>query len=152
MSAPPRETVLAIDPGTVKCGIAVVERTADGPRTLHREIVPTHGLTVRVIDLTTASGIVTILIGNATNGKKLGQELRDALPIETIIHSVPEAYTSERARVRYDRENPPRGWHRLLPAGLRTPPEPYDDYVAVLLAEDYFATNAPAPDRDSPHD
>jgi RNase H-fold protein (predicted Holliday junction resolvase) len=134
---------LAIDPGTAKCGIAVVERTADVPRTLHREIVPTPELTARIIALTAASRIVTVLIGNATNGKKLAQELRAALPIETAIHSVPEAYTSERARVRYDRENPPKGWHRLIPTGLRTPPEPYDDYVAVLLAEDYFAAKAP---------
>jgi hypothetical protein len=134
-----REIVLAVDPGTVKCGLAVVARTDAGPCVLHREIIPALEAAGRVAALAEAYLLSAVLVGNATNGRKLTGELRAVLPGETPIHSVPEAYTSERARVRYDRENPPCGWRRLIPAGLRVPPEPYDDYVAVLLAEDYFA-------------
>jgi hypothetical protein len=55
---------------------------------------------------------------------------------------VDEAFTSQRARARFHLENPPRGLARLVPPGLRTPPRAFDDYVAVLLAEDYFAASA----------
>jgi len=83
--------------------------------------------------------VALVLIGDATNGKALARSLRDALPENVPIEMVPEAFTSQRARTRYCQENPPPGWRRLLPTGLRTPPCPYDDYVAVLLAEDWFA-------------
>ena len=80
-----------------------------------------------------------LLIGNATRGAILRRALRDALPPTLPVHAVEEAFTSQRARVRFGIENPPRGWQRLVPPGMRTPPRPYDDYVAVLLAEDWFA-------------
>ncbi|HKM17981.1 MAG TPA: pre-16S rRNA-processing nuclease YqgF, partial [Limnochordia bacterium] len=34
--------------------------------------------------------------------------------------------------------HPPRGWRRLLPVSLQTPPVPIDDYVAVILAQRYL--------------
>ena len=34
--------------------------------------------------------------------------------------------------------NPPRGWRRLLPVSMQMPPEPYDDYVAVILAQRFL--------------
>ena len=43
--------------------------------------------------------------------------------------------TSVKARERYWEHNPRRGWRRLLPATLQTPPEPVDDFVALILAE-----------------
>ena len=82
-----------------------------------------------------------MLIGNATRGAVLLRALREAVPPEMTIQSVDEAFTSQRARQRFGLENPPRGLRRLIPPGLRTPPRPYDDYVAVLLAEDYFAAS-----------
>jgi hypothetical protein len=48
---------------------------------------------------------------------------------------VDEFQTSMLARARFCIENPARGWRKLLPCGLRTPEQPYDDYVAVILAE-----------------
>ena len=30
-------------------------------------------------------------------------------------------------------------WRRLIPASLRVPEIPYDDYVALILAEEYFS-------------
>ena len=77
-------------------------------------------------------------MGNATNGRPVAQAVRALLPPDFPLHQVEEAYTSERARRRYFAENPPRGLARLIPAGMRTPPVPVDDWVAVLLAEAYF--------------
>jgi hypothetical protein len=57
---------------------------------------------------------------------------------------IEEAGTTLAARARYFKEHPRRGWRRLLPLGLQTPPEPYDDYVAVLLAEAALGSRPPA--------
>jgi hypothetical protein len=89
--------------------------------------------------------VTAILIGNATNSAPLARALRASLPESLPLHRVEEAFTSQRARVRFRLENPPRGIERLLPPGLRTPPRPYDDYVAVLLAEDFFAASQTPP-------
>ncbi len=135
--------LLAIDPGTAKCGIAVVQPRADGTSgALHREVVETERLVARVLPLVSTHSVVTVLIGNATNGAVLRRALRQALPEAVAVVPVDEAFTSQRARVRFQLENQPRGWRKLVPIGLRTPPRAYDDYVAQLLAEDYLAAEA----------
>ncbi len=138
--------ILAIDPGTAKCGIAVVKK-GTSLETLHREIALSEEVNARVVALIPLHGVSVVLVGNATGGKVLARTLRGILPAEILLHTVPEAHTSERARARYNQENPPRGWHRLLPSGLRTPPEPYDDYAALILAEDWLALNPQVSDR-----
>jgi RNase H-fold protein (predicted Holliday junction resolvase) len=137
--------VLAIDPGTAKCGIALVEQV-NTPTVLHREIVSTDTALNRILELCTTYRVETVLIGDATGGKPLCRTLcqNTALP----VHTVCEERTSERARQRYRKENPPRGWRKLLPAGLQTPAEPYDDYAAVILAEDWLTQKA----KELPHD
>ena len=138
-STPRSETVLAIDPGTVKCGVAIVAWDGAKATVLAREVVPTERLVARVLALLLVHGAVgTVLIGNATRGPVLLRALREALPSALPVLPVEEAFTSQRARQRFHLENPPRGLLRLLPPGLRQTPRPYDDYVAVLLAEDYF--------------
>jgi hypothetical protein len=51
---------------------------------------------------------------------------------------VDERYSSLQARDRYWQLFPPRGLVRLLPIGLREPPRPVDDIVAILLVERYL--------------
>ena len=140
--------MLAIDPGSVKCGLAVVRRGAapDGPPiVLHREVTERERLVARVLPLVTAHGVEMVPMGNATCGATLARALKAALPGSAPVRSVDEAFSSQRARRRYLAENPPRGLARLVPSGFRTPPQPYDDYVAVLLAEDFFGTYPPNP-------
>jgi hypothetical protein len=48
---------------------------------------------------------------------------------------VDEAGTTLAARQRYWQLEPPRGWQRLLPKGMRLPPRDVDDVVAQLLLE-----------------
>ncbi|MBC8142831.1 MAG: pre-16S rRNA-processing nuclease YqgF [Armatimonadetes bacterium] len=133
---------LAIDPGTRKCGVAIVEN-ADPPRTLHRAVVPTSDLPGAVAALLSAYAVEVALIGDATNAQAVTATIRPLLPEGISLVAVPEAFTSERARARWCAENPPRTlWERLLP-GFRTPDCPVDDYAAVILAESYFAASAP---------
>ena len=126
--------VLAIDPGSAKCGVAVVQR--DGT-VLCRAVVPTGSIAARVQEMTVAHCPRAVVIGNGTGSRPLLLQMQ-ALGLPAPITSVDESYTSEAARIRYIAANPPRGWQRLLPAGLRTPPVAYDDYVALILAERYW--------------
>jgi hypothetical protein len=52
---------------------------------------------------------------------------------------VDERYTSLEARDRYWQMFPPKGITKLLPQGMRTPPRPIDDIVAILLIERYLS-------------
>ena len=139
--APP-ETLLAVDPGRAKCGLAVVTGPEEGgqpPRCLERAVVATDRLTLAVADiLRRRPEVGKILIGGGTNSATLRRALEAAFP-HIPLQTVDEYNTSARARQRFIQENPAPGWRRLLPSGLRSPEVPYDDYAAILLAEDYFA-------------
>ncbi len=142
MSPPP--LLLAIDPGRAKCGLAVVRGPlAPGAASvcLARRVVETARLTREVAALLALwPETERILLGNATHSATLRKALAAAVP-SLPIALVDEHGTSARARLRYNQENPAPGWRRLLPATMRTPEVPYDDYAALLLAEDYFSKN-----------
>jgi hypothetical protein len=123
-----------VDPGTDKCGVAVVD-AREG--VLARGVVPPS--TVAALARTWAGEHrpALLVVGKGTALKKLRAALEEVgLPLEVF----PETNTTLRARDRYFREHPPRGWRRLLPLGLQTPPIPIDDYAAVLIAEDFLAS------------
>lgn len=129
--------VLAIDPGRAKCGLAVVSGLQP-PQSLERAVVDTERLTLAVADiLRRRPEITTLLIGNGTYSATLRRALAETFP-QISLETVNEHNTSVRARQRFLSENPARGWRCLLPRGLRSPEIPYDDYAALMLAEDYF--------------
>ena len=129
--------LLAIDPGRAKCGLAVVQ----GPsplRCLERRVVETERLTLAVGEtLRRRPEIARLLLGNATHSATLRRALAAAFP-ELPLETVNEFNTSLRAKARFVAENPAPGWRRWLPPTMRSPEVPYDDYAALLLAEDYF--------------
>ena len=129
MTAESYPIVLAIDPGRMKCGVAVC---APG-RVLARAVVDPGGLAACVMDWQTRYRVTDVVIGDQTGAADVE---RIVAPIVSgAIRRIDEAGTTLRDRDRYFKDHPPRGWRRLIPRGLLTPPEPYDDYAAVLLAE-----------------
>jgi RNase H-fold protein (predicted Holliday junction resolvase) len=124
--------LLAVDPGRDKCGIAVVDER-DG--VLSRGVVPASVIGIVTRDWMAAHRPAVVVLGKGTGYR----EVRSALiGISVPLEVVAEAHTTRRARSRYFQEHPPRGWRRLIPAGLLLPPVPVDDYAAVLIAEDYL--------------
>jgi RNase H-fold protein (predicted Holliday junction resolvase) len=123
--------VLAVDPGREKCGLAVVQPG----RVLHREVLPRNQLVARAAELVGRFGVEEVVVGDATGSQ---QVLRELSRLGRPVRLVSEAGTTLEARRRYFQDHPPRGLARLLPEGLRVPPRPYDDYVAVLLAERFL--------------
>lgn len=125
--------VLAVDPGRRKCGLAVVSA---GRGVLYRDIVPAEELEGAVRRAVERHRPDRVLVGGSTGSREAVRRLRDALALELTV--VDERHTTERARRRYYQENPPRGLWRLVPLGLQVPPEPYDDYAAVVMAEEFL--------------
>lgn len=128
--------VIAVDPGRGKCGLAVVDREGC---VLHRSVVGTEELPAAVSRLLMEHRGPVVVVGNRTGAREVARRLA-AAPIGVRAVLVDEHRSSEQGRRRYFEENPPRGWRRLLPVTLQTPPRPYDDYVAVVLAERYLAS------------
>ncbi|MGO8670466.1 MAG: pre-16S rRNA-processing nuclease YqgF [Capsulimonadaceae bacterium] len=135
-----REVILAVDPGRAKCGVAVV--TGPDPVVCdHRTVVDALRLTLEIGRLLIRfPDIGRIVVGSGTGSGPLRRAIRAEFP-QLPLETIDEHRSSERARERYVRQNTPAGWRRIVPYCLRTPDRPYDDYVAWILAEDYFAKN-----------
>lgn len=135
MSQIGERTVLSIDPGSSKCGLAVVKRSNAGRiDILWRQVVPAEDSVSMVQQVATEYSFSMIIVGNGTRSKEIVGQIREAMPSLGIL-VVDERETTLKARERYWEHNHRRGWRRLLPATLQTPPEPVDDFVAVILAE-----------------
>lgn len=137
MSAP--KVILAIDPGTSKCGFALARREPSGKVTLlWRAIRPPERLIDTVAEAESVEQPVMVVVGSGTGSKTVVAALRDARPGLSIL-IVDERDTTLEARARYWEHIKRPWWRRLLPATLQLPPEPVDDFVALLLAERVLA-------------
>ncbi len=125
--------VAAVDPGRRKCGLAVV---CSEEGILFRQIVLREDLVEAARRMLQEYSPVEILVGGSTGSREVVAELQAALDRRVCV--VDESHTTERARMRYFQDHPPRGLWRLIPWGLRVPPVPWDDYAAVVMVEDYF--------------
>jgi len=124
------ETVLAVDPGRQKCGLAVGRPGV----VLARAVLPVLLVPETVSQWVSAFGVTRLVIGGGTGSAALRRTL-GTLPGIPPIEVVGERETTLEARRRYFRDHPPAGWRRLLPLSLQVPPTDYDDYVAELLLE-----------------
>lgn len=129
--------VLGIDPGTRKCGYAVVSGPARALLALG--IADLAGLAGVAADLVGRFEIGAIALGHGTHAREVGALLSD---LGLGLTLVDERDTTYLARARYFADHPPHGWRRLIPRGMLLPPCPIDDYAAVIIAERYLATQA----------
>lgn len=125
--------VLAIDPGTHKAGVVVVDIEGTQYTIQHRAIVEIDPLIEHLQGLVSRYQPERFLVGKGTGSRALMRRLQAQFP-QVSWEMVEERNTTLQARELYFRHHPPRGWRRWLPKGLRIPPEPYDDYAALALA------------------
>ncbi len=127
-------TLICIDPGTAKSGIAVMR----GEGTiLEKKVVPTEQLAPEIGSCIRRFKTDIILMGNGTHSRKIRPMVKKAAG-EIPLKLVDEKHSTEKARVRYFKENPPRGLWKLIPVTLQVPKVPIDDYAAIIVAEDYI--------------
>ena len=119
MECDPLHVVLAIDPGSEKCGIAVV---AELGGIEFRSIVATRDLSATVRDLIEQYRPRRLLCGRGTGSKPIVRALQ-AAALDIPLTLVDEAYTSEAARARYVAEIRRAVWQNFFPAAFA--PRPY---------------------------
>ncbi|AZB71720.1 pre-16S rRNA-processing nuclease YqgF [Synechococcus elongatus] len=127
---------IGFDPGRDKCGLALMDAQT-GQILEHRILASTEAIAELETLFQTRSPQLLVL-GNQTTSRQWQAQL-SALPSAPPIALVDERNSTLQARDRYWQMYPARGWRRLLPKGLRQPPRPVDDLVAILLLERYRA-------------
>ena len=135
-------TVLAIDPGSSKCGVAIVRREGMGRVFVDwRSIVPTTEIVNAVTTIGADHPFDVLLVGSGTSSRQLLHTLREAFPSKTFME-IEEHDTTQQARERYWEYHKRLGWRRFIPASLQVPPEPVDDFAAVVIAERVLLASA----------
>jgi len=126
--------ILAIDPGSQKCGLAVMDAQA---RVLGKKVIERIQLESEIVGLMAKYRMDTIVIGGGTAAKSIQREL-SRLDLRCNIVFTNEKFSTLEARRKYWLEHPLRGILRLVPTSLLPPPGPIDDYAAVVLGERYL--------------
>jgi RNase H-fold protein (predicted Holliday junction resolvase) len=129
---------LGFDPGKDKCGVAVVDHTG---RALYHEVLLSVELVEDLPALCAKWQISQVVMGDRTTARQWQQKLTAALP-EMLISLVDEHYSTLAARDLYWEMYPPQGLQRLVPQGMRLPPRPIDDLVAIILVRRYLQLSA----------
>lgn len=131
--------LLGIDPGSFKTGVARVK--PDGG-VISAEWVETKTLAEDLKNLCSECGLPQkVIIGNGTNTHPVHKVLAQIFTTVPVIE-IDEKHSTEQARTLYWQLNKPQGWRKLLPEGLRVPPEPLDGYAAAVLVLRYLKQNA----------
>ena len=120
----------SLDPGRSKCGL--VRSDAAATRILAAGVLEPEHCRQLLRHWQQQGLIQAVLLGDGTGS---GAWQRQLAELQLPVVLVPEAGSTLAARRRYWQLEPPRGWRRLLPQGLRLPPRDVDDVVAQLLLE-----------------
>ena len=130
--------ILGFDPGRDKCGVAVMETNCQ----IHvHQVVESVKAIATIKQLCQQFPIELIVMGNQTTAKSWQQQIKSNLPSSIPIIMVDERNSSLEARDRYWQMYPPQGLTKLIPQGMRLPPRPVDDIVAIVLIERYWQIN-----------
>ncbi|WP_044259366.1 pre-16S rRNA-processing nuclease YqgF [Richelia intracellularis] len=132
---PTQPTILGFDPGRDKCGIAVMGLDR---QLYNHQVLPAKQVITTINNLQEKFPISLIVMGDQTTAKGWQKLLQADLLKPVNIIMVDERYTSLEARDRYWQMYPPQGLIKILPPGIRTPSQPIDDIVAILLIERYL--------------
>ena len=131
---------LGFDPGRDKCGVAVADH---GAVILHHEVISSDNVLDKVNQLRQKYDVSQIVMGNQTTAQQWQQRLQESFTPPLAIALVNERNSSLEARSRYWDMYHPSFAQKFIPKGMRLPPRPIDDIVAILLIERYIASLQP---------
>jgi RNase H-fold protein (predicted Holliday junction resolvase) len=132
--------ILGFDPGRDKCGVAVMN---EEQKILDHRVIDALTAIDTLQQLCAEFNIDKIVMGDRTTSKTWRNLLVSSLSPEIEILMVDENNSTLEARDRYWQMYPPQGLQRIIPQGMRLPPRPVDDIVAILLIERYLARLKP---------
>jgi RNase H-fold protein (predicted Holliday junction resolvase) len=127
---------LAIDPGSKKCGLAVM--TSDG-ETLEKLSATAESVGDAAAALAGRHpGMDRVVIGSGTGSAGAVKKLKSMAGLPAKIETSAERNTTLDARRIYDSENPSRWPMGLFFRWLLAPPKSVDDYAAVAIGRKYL--------------
>lgn len=106
----------------------------------YHEVIPADQAIAVLNSLRQNYPISMMVMGNQTTAKQWKSDLEQNLDEPLKIVMVDERYSTLEARDRFWQMFPPQGLTKLIPQGIRTPPRPIDDIVAILLIERYLVS------------
>lgn len=130
------QNILGLDPGRDKCGVAVINSEK---QVVHHQIIDTYSAIALIQQVCRQFAVDLIVMGDGTTSNNWSEQIKASGVKELPIVTVDETNSTLEARDRYWLMYPPTGLQRLIPQGLRIPPRPIDDIVAILLIERYLA-------------
>ncbi len=127
--------IIGFDPGRDKCGVAVIENRQ---QIIYHQVIASSEAIITLKNLCQQYQPQFLVMGNQTTAKQWQQEIKVNLGLAIPLIMVDERNSTVEARERYWQMYPPKGLQKLIPSGLRVPPRPVDDIVAILLIERYY--------------
>lgn len=127
--------IIGFDPGKLKCGLAVM---TSNRQLISHEVVPSEEALNHLQSLHRQYNFNLLVMGDQTTSKSWKKQISSLLPDTVNVVLVDERYSSLEARDRYWELYPPNGLTKLIPKGMRQPPRPVDDIVAIVLIERYL--------------
>jgi RNase H-fold protein (predicted Holliday junction resolvase) len=128
------QNILGFDPGRDKCGVAVINSQQE---VICHQVIDSVKAIAIIQQLVQKYAINLIVMGDGTTSQAWQQQIESNL-LTVAVTTINETNSTLEARDRYWMMYPPTGLQRLIPQGLRTPPRPVDDIVAIILIERYF--------------
>ena len=122
---------MGIDPGRAKTGLAVVDASG---AVLWRAIIAPGELEAQLPAIVAQWRIGWVALGDSTASAQARAQIEAALGADVEVRIVDESGSTLEARGLYWADNGRRGWRAWVPLSLQEPPEPIDDYAAVVVA------------------
>ena len=144
VAIPAQGPLAGLDPGRSKCGLVLsdpLRRCIDVAR-----VLPPEEAWQQLRCWQEEKGLVAVVLGDGTGSAAWQTRLTPLLPVRLVE----EWGTTLAARERFWQLEPPRGWRRLVPPGLRQPPRDWDDVVAQLLLERHLGHPLARRERPEP--
>lgn len=127
--------LIGFDPGRDKCGLVLM---ALDRRLIYQEVVVSKQVIATIHKLLQKYPVSLIVMGDQTTAKIWQAEFKHNFPDLPVV-TVDERFSSQEAKQRYWQLYPAQGLLSLIPQGLRSPPRPIDDIVAIILIERYLS-------------
>jgi RNase H-fold protein (predicted Holliday junction resolvase) len=131
--------ILGFDPGKDKCGLAIMKTDFSQDQLQYHQIIASDQAIATIKNLSEKFPLELIVMGNQTTAKQWRKKIESDPQITIPIVFVDERNSTLEARDLYWKMYPPKGLKRLIPQGMRLPPRPLDDLVAILLIERYLS-------------
>ena len=119
-----------VGPGSQKTGVALLDFAG---KILEKKVCPNEELGDYIQKLDSIYTPDKWVFGNKGAGRAVCEQLREINLREVKIIMADEHRSSEEGRKLFWSENSPKGWKKILPTGLQTPDQPWDDWAAVVI-------------------